>query len=96
MRVREAARLAETSAAPYRASRDASTMLAEVALWPASNAWPNANPYLGRDLRCGVRAFEELERAYLAFARDEPAFYAAMSTRAWPWKRTRPGRRRRP
>jgi AcrR family transcriptional regulator len=77
--VAEAARLAGVSpAAPYRHFRDADALLAEVALRGferfaerLAKAWNQGRPE-------PVRAFEELGRAYLAFARDEPAFYAAM------------------
>jgi AcrR family transcriptional regulator len=77
--VAEAARLAEVSpAAPYRHFRDAEALLAEVALRGFERfaaalavAWNNGHPSPGR-------AFEALGRAYLAFARDEPAYYAAM------------------
>ena len=75
----EAARLVGVSpAAPYRHFRDAEALLAEVALRGferfgavLSAAWNNGLPD-------PLRAFETLGRAYLAFARDEPAYYAAM------------------
>ncbi len=77
--IAEAARLAEVSpAAPYRHFRDADALLAEVALRgydhftaQLETAWNKARPD-------PVRAFEELGRAYLAFARQQPAYYAAM------------------
>jgi AcrR family transcriptional regulator len=77
--VAEAARLAGVSpAAPYRHFRDAEALLAEVALRgferfaaALAAAWNDGRPTPGR-------AFEALGRAYLAFARDEPAYYAAM------------------
>jgi AcrR family transcriptional regulator len=77
--VAEAARVAGVSpAAPYRHFRDADALLAEVALRGfdrltelLTKAWNNGRP-------APVRAFEDLGRAYLAFARDEPAYYAAM------------------
>jgi AcrR family transcriptional regulator len=77
--VAEAARLAGVSpAAPYRHFRDADALLAEIALRGfdrfterLTKAWNNGRPE-------PVRAFEDLGRAYLAFARDNPAFYAAM------------------
>src|SRR5690349_6596923 len=77
--IAEAARLAGVSpGAPYRHFRDAETLLAEVALrgfdrftLRLAAAWNGGKPD-------PVRAFEALGRAYLAFARDEPAFYAAM------------------
>jgi AcrR family transcriptional regulator len=78
--IAEAARLAGVSpAAPYRHFRDAESLLAEVAtrgfdafrdrLAAALAAAPAADP---------ARAAEVVGRAYLAFAREEPAFYAAM------------------
>ncbi len=77
--VAEAARLAGVSpAAPYRHFRDADALLAEVALRgferfadQLAKAWNAGRP-------TPVRAFEELGKAYLAFARNEPAYYAAM------------------
>ncbi|HUN44612.1 MAG TPA: TetR/AcrR family transcriptional regulator [Acetobacteraceae bacterium] len=77
--IAEAARLAGVSpAAPYRHFRDAQALLAEVALRgfdrfaaSLSGAWNNGRPD-------PLRAFEAIGRAYLAFARNEPAFYAAM------------------
>lgn len=78
--IAEAARLAGVSpAAPYRHFRDAESLLAEVAtrgfdafrdrLAAALTASPATDP---------ARAAEAVGRAYLAFAREEPAFYAAM------------------
>jgi AcrR family transcriptional regulator len=77
--IAEAARLAGVSpAAPYRHFRDADALLAEVAVRGydrladrLAKAWNGGRPQ-------PVRAFEDLGRAYLAFARDEPAYYAAM------------------
>jgi AcrR family transcriptional regulator len=77
--VAEAARLAGVSpAAPYRHFRDAEALLAEVAVRGydlfaerLAKAWNGGRPM-------PVRAFEDLGRAYLAFARDQPACYAAM------------------
>ena len=77
--VAEAARRAGVSpAAPYRHFRDAEALLAEIALRgferfsaALARAWNNGEPD-------PLRAFENVGRAYLAFARDEPAFYAAM------------------
>jgi AcrR family transcriptional regulator len=78
--IAEAARLAGVSpAAPYRHFRDAESLLAEVAtrgfdqfrdrLAAALDAAPPTDP---------ARAAEAVGRAYLAFAREEPAYYAAM------------------
>lgn len=77
--IAEAARLAGVSpAAPYRHFRDADALLAEVAtrgfdLFAArlADAWNGGRPNPGR-------AFEDLGRAYLAFARQMPAYYIAM------------------
>lgn len=77
--IAEAARLAGVSpAAPYRHFRDAEALLAEVALrglerfaTALSAAWNDGRPNK-------LRAFEAIGRAYLAFARNEPAHYAAM------------------
>jgi AcrR family transcriptional regulator len=77
--VAEAARRAGVSpAAPYRHFRDAEALLAEIALRgferftaALAMAWNRGQPN-------PLRAFENVGRAYLAFARDEPAFYAAM------------------
>jgi AcrR family transcriptional regulator len=77
--IAEAARLAGVSpAAPYRHFRDAEALLAEVAVRGfdrfadrLTRAWNGGRPEI-------VRAFEDVGRAYLAFAREEPAYYAAM------------------
>ena len=77
--IAEAARLAGVSpAAPYRHFRDADALLAEVAVRGfdrmterLTKAWNQGRPKV-------VRAFEDVGRAYLAFAREEPACYAAM------------------
>ena len=88
--IAEAARLAGVSpAAPYRHFRDADALLAEVALRGydrlaerLAKAWNRGRPE-------PVRAFEDIGRTYLAFAREEPAYYAAMfdsrlATEAYP------------
>ena len=77
--IAEAARLAGVSpAAPYRHFRDAEALLAEVALRgfelfaaELGAAWNDGRPL-------PVRAFEAVGRAYLGFARNQPAHYAAM------------------
>jgi AcrR family transcriptional regulator len=77
--VSEAARRAGVSpAAPYRHFRDADALLAEIALRGFERlaealtvAWDDARPD-------PLTAFERLGRAYLAFARNEPAYYASM------------------
>jgi AcrR family transcriptional regulator len=75
----DAARMAGvSSAAPYRHYRDRDALLADVArrgfeLFEAklAAAWNDGAPD-------PFAAFDKLGRAYLAFARDEPAFYSAM------------------
>ncbi|MGH6923099.1 MAG: TetR/AcrR family transcriptional regulator [Propylenella sp.] len=75
----EAARSAGVSpAAPYRHFRDRDELLADVAkrgfeMFTAAltAAWDEGRPDR-------MRAFERVGRAYLAFAREEPAFYSAM------------------
>jgi AcrR family transcriptional regulator len=75
----EAARLAGVSpAAPYRHFKDREALLAEVARNGFERfaarldiAWNNGIP-------TPLSAFENVGRAYLAFARDEPASYAVM------------------
>jgi AcrR family transcriptional regulator len=75
----EAARLAGVSpAAPYRHFRDRDALLAEVARTGFDRfaarldlAWNNGVP-------TPLSAFDNLGRAYLAFAREEPASYAVM------------------
>ena len=74
----EAARLAGESRGPYRHFRDRDALLAEVAKHGFERfaarldmAWNNGVP-------TRLSAFDNLGRAYLAFARDEPASYAVM------------------
>lgn len=75
----EAARWAGVSpAAPYRHFRDRDELMASVARrgyeafsQALARAWDDGRPE-------PFAAFERLGRAYLAFARDEPAFYSAM------------------
>jgi AcrR family transcriptional regulator len=75
----DAARSAGVSpAAPYRHFRDRDDLLASIAERgfaqfeaALTGAWDDGRP----DTRT---AFERVGRAYLAFAREEPAFYAAM------------------
>ena len=75
----DAARSAGVSAAaPYRHFRDRDALIADVArrgfeLFEAalSRAWEEGRPE-------PYRAFENVGRAYLAFARNEPAHYSAM------------------
>jgi AcrR family transcriptional regulator len=75
----DAARSAGVSAAaPYRHFRDRDALIADVArrgfeLFAAhlDGAWNDGRPD-------AFTAFENVGRAYLAFARDEPSFYSAM------------------
>jgi AcrR family transcriptional regulator len=75
----EAARAAGVSAAaPYRHFRDRDELVADVARRGferleamLAGAWHDGKPE-------PVAAFEAVGKAYLAFARDEPAYYAAM------------------
>ncbi|HTW54729.1 MAG TPA: TetR/AcrR family transcriptional regulator [Stellaceae bacterium] len=67
-----------SSAAPYRHFRDRDALLADVArrgfeLFEThlEKAWNNGKPE-------PFRAFENVGRAYLNFARNEPAYYSAM------------------
>ena len=75
----EAARLAGVSpAAPYRHFRDRDALLAEV----AKNGFERFAARLDMAWNDGVptplSAFDNLGKAYLAFARDEPASYTVM------------------
>ena len=77
--VAEAARVAGVSpAAPYRHFRSAEELLAEIAV----RGFDRLNIALRQAWNGGVpdpiRAFETMGRAYLAFAREEPAHYEAM------------------
>jgi AcrR family transcriptional regulator len=75
----EAARWAGVSpAAPYRHFRDRDELLANIALRgfqqfevALAKAWDDGRPD-------PMTAFDRLGRAYLAFARSEPAYYSAM------------------
>src|SRR5258707_1825910 len=75
----DAARSAGVSAAaPYRHFRDRDDLLASIAQRgfeqfeaTLTAAWDDGRPDT-------VSAFERVGKAYLAFARDEPAFYSAM------------------
>jgi AcrR family transcriptional regulator len=77
--IAEAARAAGvSSAAPYRHFRDRDALLGEVARRgferfeaALARAWDGGRPN-------PIRGFERLGAAYLAFARAEPAYYAAM------------------
>jgi AcrR family transcriptional regulator len=75
----DAARMAGVSpAAPYRHFRDRDELLSNIAQRgfeqfeaALSQAWDDGRPDT-------VTAFERVGKAYLAFARSEPAFYSAM------------------
>src|ERR1700742_2067489 len=75
----DAARLAGVSpAAPYRHFRDRDELLSSIAQRgfeqfesALSEAWDDGRPDT-------VSAFERVGKAYLAFAREKPAFYSAM------------------
>jgi AcrR family transcriptional regulator len=75
----EAARLAGvSSAAPYRHFRDRNALMADV----AREGFARFAAALERAWNFGrpdpLTAFENVGRAYLAFAREEPAFFSAM------------------
>ena len=77
--IAEAARLAGVSpAAPYRHFRDAESLLAEVATRGFDTFHERLSAALSSAPADPARAAEAMGRAYLAFAREEPAFYAAM------------------
>jgi AcrR family transcriptional regulator len=77
--IAEAARLAGVSpAAPYRHFRDAESLLAEVATRGFDAFRDKLAAALSGFPGDPARAAEAVGRAYLAFAREEPAFYAAM------------------
>ena len=75
----DAARSAGVSpAAPYRHFRDRDALLADVArrgfeefTTALVRAWDDGNPDT-------LKAFDRLGRAYLSFAKSEPAYYSAM------------------
>src|SRR5476651_315801 len=75
----DAARMAGVSpAAPYRHFRDRDELLSSIAQRGfeqfevvLTNAWDDGRPDT-------VTAFERVGKAYLAYARNEPAFYSAM------------------
>src|SRR4051794_14034742 len=77
--IAEAARLAGVSpAAPYRHFRDAESLLAEVATRGFDQFRDRLSAALSASPADPARAAEAVGRAYLGFAREEPAFYAAM------------------
>jgi AcrR family transcriptional regulator len=77
--IAEAARLAGVSpAAPYRHFRDAESLLAEVATRGFDRFRDRLAAALAASPTDPARAAEAVGRAYLGFAREEPALYAAM------------------
>jgi len=88
--IAEAARSAEVSpGAPYRHFNDRDALLADIARQGfeqfetrLSEAWNDGEPD-------ALTAFQQVGRAYLAFARDEPAFYATMFEARLPPNATR-------
>lgn len=77
--IAEAARLAGVSpAAPYRHFRDAEALLAEVAIRGFDRLAEDLTRAWNGGRGDAVAAFEAMGRAYLAFARTQPAYYAAM------------------
>src|SRR5476649_2026146 len=77
--IAEAARLAGVSpAAPYRHFRDAESLLAEVATRGFDRLRESMQAALNGSPSDPARAAEAVARAYLGFARDDAALYAAM------------------
>ncbi|MCB1443226.1 MAG: TetR/AcrR family transcriptional regulator [Methyloceanibacter sp.] len=75
----EAARLAGVSpAAPYRHFRDRDALLAEVARSGFERFAARLDAAWNNGIPTPLSAFENLGRAYLAFAREDPASYAVM------------------
>lgn len=75
----EAARSAGVSpAAPYRHFRDRDALIVDVAQRGFERLTEDLEAAWNGGAPDPMKAFENLGRAYLAFARDEPAFYAAM------------------
>ena len=91
----DAARMAGVSpAAPYRHFRDRDELLSSIAQRGFEQfeavltaAWDDGRPDT-------VTAFERVGKAYLAFAREEPAFYSAMFESGLPVDLSPPCRRR--
>jgi AcrR family transcriptional regulator len=75
----DAARSAGVSpAAPYRHFRDREALLADVALRGFERLEADLTAAWDTGLPHPLAAFDRVGRAYLAFARREPAFYSAM------------------
>jgi AcrR family transcriptional regulator len=67
-----------SSAAPYRHFRDRQALLADVARRGFDLFEQRLNAAWNEGRPDPFRAFENVGRAYLAFAREQPAFYSAM------------------
>lgn len=81
----EAARLAGVSpAAPYRHFRDREALLAEVARTGFDRFAAKLDAAWNNGIPTPLSALEAIGRAYLAFAREEPASYAVMFEAAGP------------
>lgn len=77
--IADAARLAGVSpAAPYRHFRDRDALMADVALMGFNKLADRLDRVWSAGRSDVLRAYEQIGREYLAFARDEPAYYAAM------------------
>lgn len=75
----EAARAAGvTPTAPYRHFRDRDALIADIARRGFEVLTARLEAAAAKDGADPVRAFDALGRAYLAFAREEPAYYVAM------------------
>src|SRR5436853_5624926 len=75
----DAARSAGVSAAaPYRHFRDRDALVADVARRGFELFAPHLDHAWNHGRPDPFTAFENVGRAYLAFARDEPAYYSAM------------------
>ncbi len=67
-----------SSAAPYRHFRDRDALIADVARRGFNLLAERLDHAWGEGRPDPFTAFENVGRAYLAFARDEPAYYSAM------------------
>ena len=76
-----------SGAAPYRHFRDRNALVAEVAIQGFTRFAAELRAAMERE-RVPVRALENLGRAYLSFARREPAAYAAMFEPGFPLEET--------
>jgi AcrR family transcriptional regulator len=76
-----------SGAAPYRHFRDRNALIAEVAVQGFTRFAAELSAATERE-RIPMRALESLGRAYLSFARREPAAYAAMFEPGFPLEET--------